>query len=570
MRKLFALGIMVILLAVLSLPASSAPNESYDIGVRRVVTIGELGSVVFNDTIRIVNSGTTAVSSIDYAVPRYMAANLRDIVAKDSSGSKLNIQRDTETSSPYYWVRVSLLNPLPTKGIDTIYISSAYVNLIGFLKAVPGKDVEDKYTISFSAFPTFKTSASSSNVTIFAVDDVTFQASKDSGFSATQVGGQPVLAGQMMPLPAMSDKPLSFNFTSAKQRIIRCDWAKRELEMTPQGDLKLTDSYQIGSIGRDVSSVKVNLPKDASDVMLYDELGILTSIPSGSRSIDVTPRFRTIRDAETMTFTLKYRIPAGKAVEQLQWWGLYNLNFDLISNLQWIVDKAEITVKTPQGLRLDQVQPKPTKSISGIYENQLVYTMNGISPLSDLQLVMKYTYLPFWAALAPMVWLSLTIVGVVTARIVLKGRKPSEITSEIPVDSIRRFVELYDERSALRLELDKIGQELARGAISRHEHRRRSHQIESRIDAIWKELRPVRSTLLEKSNRYGEIIKRIERAEAEMDSARTSETQLRSQYRSGRMSRAIFDEMSIQARRRYDRARETINSAIVTLREEAR
>jgi SMC interacting uncharacterized protein involved in chromosome segregation len=66
------------------------------------------------------------------------------------------------------------------------------------------------------------------------------------------------------------------------------------------------------------------------------------------------------------------------------------------------------------------------------------------------------------------------------------------------------------------------------------------------------------------------MIRRIERAEAEIDAARASEAQLRSQYRSGRISREVYDQMRAEARRRLDRARGTIDSTIITLRGEAR
>ncbi len=154
MRKVFVLATLVLLLAVLSLPVKSSPDESYDVGVRRVVTIGEWGAVVFNDTIRIVNSGSTTVSNINYAIPRSMAANLREILAKDSSGFRLSIERDVETSAPFYWTRVNLRDPVPPKGTGSLYISSAYANLVTFLKATSEIGSEDKFAVSLPAFPT--------------------------------------------------------------------------------------------------------------------------------------------------------------------------------------------------------------------------------------------------------------------------------------------------------------------------------------------------------------------------------------------------------------------------------
>ncbi|MFH0847872.1 MAG: hypothetical protein V1857_00005 [archaeon] len=566
MRKLIAIAFLPLLLLTLSFPAASLPAEIYDVGVRRVVTIGEYGAVVSNDTFRVINNGTSPISSIEYAMPRSFAANLRYVIAKDSSGRILDLQRDVDASSSYFWVRVNLRDKLAPKERIDFFVSSAYSNVLTFVKATTG--TEEKYAASIPVYAILKTPARYNNVTIHAIGDAKFEVRADSGFVMAQIGGTPALAGQMVPLPAMTDKQLSFNFTSNNQRLVRCDWAKREIEVTPQGNLKVSDSYQLTNLARPFYSIKTGVPIDANDVTSYDDLGILSKIPSASGQADVTPRFSAVRQDESMTFTLKYQLTSGR-VRQLQWWGLYNLTFNLLSNPLWPVDNAQVTLRTPQGLRVDSISPKPTRTNAGFYESTSVFELNDVTPLNDLQLSMTYRYTPFWAAFTPMIWLGMVIGTVAVTKLFLRKRKQPEMASAVPVDLIRRFVDLNDERTALRLELDKISQELARSAISRPEHRRRSNQIESRGDAIRRELRPVESALSGTSARYGEMIRRIERAEAEIDSARSSETQLRSQYRSGRISRSVFDEMSTQVRRRRDRALETINSTVVILREEA-
>ncbi len=149
-------------------------------------------------------------------------------------------------------------------------------------------------------------------------------------------------------------------------------------------------------------------------------------------------------------------------------------------------------------------------------------------------------------------------------------RKPAQPLVVAPVDRIMEFVELHDEKTALSLELDKMEQDMARGAISRHEYRRRSREIDRRIEEMRKELQLVKTALSAASARYGEMIRRIERAEAEIDAAKASMAQLRTQYRTGKMARHVYDGMVSDVTKRQDRARETMNSIIITLREEAR
>ncbi|MBS7622298.1 hypothetical protein KEJ39_01305 [Candidatus Bathyarchaeota archaeon] len=70
--------------------------------------------------------------------------------------------------------------------------------------------------------------------------------------------------------------------------------------------------------------------------------------------------------------------------------------------------------------------------------------------------------------------------------------------------------------------------------------------------------------------RYDQIGRRLEKAESEIDALRASELQMTNQYRTGRMSRQVYESLRRDLRKRMDRAKETIDSIIVTLREEAR
>jgi len=66
------------------------------------------------------------------------------------------------------------------------------------------------------------------------------------------------------------------------------------------------------------------------------------------------------------------------------------------------------------------------------------------------------------------------------------------------------------------------------------------------------------------------MILRMEKAEAEIDANKLGEDHFRSQYRAGRISKEAHDRALDDLRRRMDKARETIETSLVTLREEAR
>ncbi len=66
------------------------------------------------------------------------------------------------------------------------------------------------------------------------------------------------------------------------------------------------------------------------------------------------------------------------------------------------------------------------------------------------------------------------------------------------------------------------------------------------------------------------MIRRLEKAEAELEGLRVSENQITAQYRSGRISKDAYESISRDYTKRMEKARETVDTVIVTLREEAR
>jgi chromosome segregation ATPase len=94
--------------------------------------------------------------------------------------------------------------------------------------------------------------------------------------------------------------------------------------------------------------------------------------------------------------------------------------------------------------------------------------------------------------------------------------------------------------------------------------------MELRLSEINKALMEVKSELRTVSPRYDELIRNIDRAETEAEASRHSVNQVQSQYRSGKITREAYQTVANDIARRIDRAEETIETILITLREEAR
>lgn len=94
--------------------------------------------------------------------------------------------------------------------------------------------------------------------------------------------------------------------------------------------------------------------------------------------------------------------------------------------------------------------------------------------------------------------------------------------------------------------------------------------MEQRLDEINKSLMEVKAEIRAISQHYDELIRRIDRAETDVQVSRSSLNQVRGQYRAGRITRETYDSVTNDLTKRIDRAEGTVETILITLREEAR
>jgi hypothetical protein len=205
-----------------------------------------------------------------------------------------------------------------------------------------------------------------------------------------------------------------------------------------------------------------------------------------------------------------------------------------------------------------------------ISQDERSFQLQGITTQTKLDFGLAFNYLPFWSAFPVLPWIAELEVVVLAFALVMRLRRAPELAVPIPVEKLREFVGLYDERLALSRELIVMEEEVSRGALVKHEFRRRRKLMELRLDELNKSLMAVKADLRTMSPHYEELIRRIDRAEAEIEASRVSMNQLRSQYRAGRITRETYDTLVNDITKRIDRSEATLETALITLREEAR
>ncbi|MEM3060872.1 MAG: hypothetical protein QW265_00495 [Candidatus Bathyarchaeia archaeon] len=159
---------------------------------------------------------------------------------------------------------------------------------------------------------------------------------------------------------------------------------------------------------------------------------------------------------------------------------------------------------------------------------------------------------------------------IIFVAMLIRVEKPPVPTVAIPIELIREFVALYDEKTALKAELEKINEDMKRRAISKHEFRRKRKLMDVRLSELNKLLVSVKEKLKEVEARYEEMLKKIARSEAEIEALASSMAQMEIQYRTGKITRDVYESLIVDIQKRINRAKGEIDSTIISLREEAR
>src|SRR5437867_12454237 len=103
---------------------------------------------------------------------------------------------------------------------------------------------------------------------------------------------------------------------------------------------------------------------------------------------------------------------------------------------------------------------------------------------------MNYGLSPFWASLPPLAWTILLELAVVFAVLVFQPSAGTVLVGGGPSATIRKYIDLNDEKSTLRQEADRMKEDLSREAVDRHEYKRRRRLADIRMTEIERSVEP--------------------------------------------------------------------------------
>jgi hypothetical protein len=569
--KLIVIALILVVSVMLAVPAQAqtAPQQ-LTIEIFRTASIGNWGVVHIQDNFTVHNSGTSPATYLDYGVPNAYKANVPYISSTDSQGKTLTIEGNVNQASGFYWFRIQFANPLSPNSTYRFIVTSTVVDVI--------TTAPSGLLYNFTAAPVLTQDATEANVTLLGAVGSSFAVAPNSSYTQTRIAGFPALVRQYKPWKAYSKETFVGPYLTVSQYLVDLRSVERDIIIGNGGTLSIRDTYNLHNYAIPISSLTITLPDGATNVMAYDELGAMWSVPQNPGApyqVSVAPRYQEgVRGGEDFTFILTYDLPQSEYVKQLDWWGNFNLTIPMLNTRDdFAFGNATVKIQAPRGFKIENIILPATNPATPPIQydsTKAQLELHGITVSSNVTLGIFYAFVPFWAGFDYLPWIFGLEVALVAVVIADRIRRGPQLAIPVPVEKLREFVGLYDERISLSRELVAMEDEVARGGMVKHEFRRRSKVMGLRLDEINRSLMEVKAEIRAISQHYDELIRRIDRAEAEINVSRGSLGQVRGQYRAGKITRETYDSVTNDLTKRVDRAEETVETILITLREEAR
>lgn len=570
--KLIAVALVLFFSVVAAVPAhAQTPPQQLTIEIFRTASIGIWGVVHIQDNFTVHNSGTSPATYLDFGVPTVYRGNFFYISAADNSGRTLTVDGNVNQTSQFYWFRIHFANQLSPNSTYRFIVTSLVADVI--------TTAPNGLLYNFTAAPILTQDATFANSTLLGAIGSSFAVGPNSTYTQTRISGFPALVKQYKPWRAYSNETFVGPYLTVSQYLVDLRSVERDIIIGNAGTLTIRDTYKLHNYAIPITSMTITLPTGATNVMAYDVVGAMWTTPQDPGppyQVSVAPRYsgEGIRGGEDATFTLTYDLPQSQYLKQLDWWGDYNLTIPMLNNHDdFVFQNATVKIQAPHGFRVQNVILPTTNPAAPAVQydpTKQEFTLQGITSYSNVTLGIFYTLAPFWAGFGYLPWVLGLEVAIAAVFIVTKIRRGPELAIPVPVEKLREFVGLYDERISLSRELVAMEDEVARGAMVKHEFRRRSKVMGLRLDEINKSLMEVKAEIREISQHYDELIRRIDRAETDTQVSRSSLNQVRGQYRAGKITRETYDSVTNDLTKRIDRAEQTVETILITLREEAR
>lgn len=354
----------------------------------------------------------------------------------------------------------------------------------------------------------------------------------------------------------------------------------RELFISPWGIIRVRENILLKNFGLRVSNnIIFHIPSTVDGLYISDDLGEILGVlinphpETNTKEITIELSVNRVRmlPNSSFRFNLEYYLPFENyfSINWLQ----ESIKIDALTTTYNYLEKEHTLKIIIDGcLKIDDITEPPDAVIKSQGGITIVYASDYITPGENKIMQFTFTIDIFSLLLRPFIFMILILLLASIYVTLTKTRKTEkDITTlkkqHIPINEIREYCSLYEEKNALTLEIRHAEEDTRRKKISKKKYKTILTKNKLKIDEIQKEIIPFKKILLETGEIFDNIVKRLDILEAERMSVKDSLTLLESRYKRGRLpSKAAYVKLSDDFKKRRKKIDRTIDKLIQQLR----
>ncbi len=354
----------------------------------------------------------------------------------------------------------------------------------------------------------------------------------------------------------------------------------REIFISPWGIIRVRENILLRNLGIKASRIiLINIPGSANGLYISDDLGEILGVnventpgtSSKTVSIELVANRVVMLPNSSFRFNIEYYLPFENFSSNNWFQESININA-LTTTFDYLGKEQTINIIIDGCLKIDDITDPPdaVKKSQGMIT--MVFFSDYVAPGENKRIQFTFTIDIFNLLLRPFIIIILIILIASVYVIVGKTRKIDKDIAAIkvqyiPVNEIREYCSLNEEKNALILEIRQAEDAAKRKKMAKKKYKNILNKNNAKIDEIQKEINPFKKSLIESGEVFENIVKRLDILEAERISVKDSLALLESRYKRGRLpSRAAYLKLSDNFKKRRRKIDRTIDKLIQQLR----
>ena len=551
----------------------------------RNINISTYGLVDISDRLTILNQNSNPLNSILIGIPLNLSDDLTYLRSVGIRQNELTIERNFLIFDNYEVISIYLDTPLLPKQSTLITVLETFKDQLIY-------SVQNQVqTINFTGllFPILPYFAEGTIKTAVRLPQSASALHYDQPFGMGTVTSNVILydladtfeLNYLEPfLENMGDKKeITVSISDNTRTNMQLEDIQREIDVSPWGIIKVEEKHLIHNVGKiDLSSFSFEVPQNAMNLVVFDQLGELlgTTVSAASNNfkevtINLLNNRAVIKPDARLSYSIQYNIPFQNRFS-INWFE-ESIKLDLISTkfeFLGLHQEVKLVIEGCSNINYVSTPPDAISQESG--SKILMFNSEQISPLESQDILVTFTINPIDLMVRPIILILLIMFILSSFVLLIKTRKKEETivaykSELIPVNEIREFCSLYEEKNALMLEIRTAEEEAKRKKLAKKSYKNLVSKNTNKIEQIKNEIQPFKKGLIESGEIFGSIVKKLDVLDAERISVDDSINLLDNRYKRGKLpSRQAYQKLSDDFFKRRKKIDRTIDKYIQQLR----